>query len=270
MKKLVLIIVFVLIAATLLSACDDLVNVPNTVNENIQDTQDEASEDIQGSIIVENDFEVDMSILALGNVNIRLSPTTTEDNIIGVLGKQKRVTYLQRYSENWYYINYNGSNAFITANEKYTKIVDDFQTNDAIENIIAEGMAQLGVPYEFGSKRLLRLDGTLDPYFTGTTFDCSAFVQYAFYMGAEIVLKGDSRNQSLEGEMIERENLQRGDLIFMTTPARQYNTGVSRIGHVVIYLGDNQILHTHGAGGVKVDSLTGVWDQRYEFARRML
>ena len=277
MKKTLILIAFVLFAVILFTACDDISSGTIISNDNqneattIPNTQNnQESEEGQDSIIIEENFEVDKSIVALGNVNIRLSPTTTEDNIIGVLSNYQRVTYLQRYNQNWYYINHNGTNAFITANPSFTKIVDNSQTNDVIENIIAEGMTQLGVPYEFGSKRLLRLDGTLDPYFTGTTFDCSAFVQYAFYMGAGIVLKGDSRSQSLEGQMIERANLQRGDLIFMTTPARRFNTGVSRIGHVVIYLGNNQILHTHGVGGVKVDSLTGVWHDRYEFARRMI
>ena len=270
MKKILLLIIIFTLCIFIFAACDETEETFNDsfLNSPEEEIFDEQIDNEENEII----YEEDKSILSLGNVNIRLTPTTSENNIIGLLKNYERVTYLYRYNQNWYCVVYNGETAYITTNPLHTRIVDDFQDEreEIIESIIAAGMTQLAIPYEFGSTRLLNYNGTLNPYFTGKTFDCSAFVQYAFYIGAGIKLKGDSRSQSVEGLMIKRQNLQRGDLIFMTTPARQYNTGVARIGHVVIYLGNNQILHTHGAGGVKLDTLTGVWDARYEHARRML
>ena len=53
-----------------------------------------------------------------------------------------------------------------------------------------------------------------------------------------------SRSQSIQGTAVSKANLKRGDLMFFTNDSRVNNTGVERIGHVGMYLGDNYILHT--------------------------
>ena len=94
------------------------------------------------------------------------------------------------------------------------------------------------------------------------------FCSICVYMGAQIKLSRFKPKQ--KGILINESELERGDLIFMWSLARRYNTGIERIGHVVIYLGDNKILHTWGTGGVRIQDYSLGWRQRFILARRML
>ena len=92
--------------------------------------------------------------------------------------------------------------------------------------------------------------GTYDPSrltflgFDITAFDCSSFMQYVFYYGADEILQVNTRTQVYQGESVEKAAIERGDLLFFTNASRYYNSGVERIGHVALYLGDGYILHT--------------------------
>ena len=53
-----------------------------------------------------------------------------------------------------------------------------------------------------------------------------------------------SRAQSIEGELVKKKDLKRGDLMFFTNASRKDKTGIEKVGHVGIYFGNNYILHT--------------------------
>ncbi|MGI6213627.1 MAG: C40 family peptidase [Christensenellales bacterium] len=275
MKKIgiILIIAFGLILT--LSACDDFIYSPQESDSNAGLFNDiSEGSDSDDSPKEEEEEEETLFVQALVNVNVRLTPDSSGNNIVGTLKAGEKTEYIERANQNWYYIIYKGKKAYVSANSAYTMLLDGAQSapegrEQKIESIIAAGMAKLAVPYQYGATRVLLYSGAPNPAFTGKTFDCSSFVQYAFYAGAGVKLQGDSRSQSLHGQSVAREALQRGDLIFMTTPARATISGIEHIGHVAIYLGEGKILHTHGAGGVKVDTLSGVWSSRYVSARRM-
>ncbi len=58
-------------------------------------------------------------------------------------------------------------------------------------------------------------------------------------------------------------DLRKGDLLFFS--ARKLD-----IGHVAIYAGNNQILHTYSKElGVHVESFDGQWKKRFVTARRV-
>ena len=59
-----------------------------------------------------------------------------------------------------------------------------------------------------------------------------------------MLLQTTTRTQVKQGKYVSRSALQRGDCLFFTNEERQNKTGIERIGHVAIYLGDNYILHT--------------------------
>lgn len=210
-----------------------------------------------------------LEVQALTVVNIRQKPSTSSA-ILGKLNRLEHIPLIKQYDQNWYQVLFQGKEAYISANPQYTRVYDPEKVNALIENVIAEGKKVLGVPYEYGAQRLFYHNGKPNPNFTGKTFDCSSFVQYAFYKGAQIILKADSRSQSQEGILINENELERGDLIFMWSSARRNNKGIERIGHVVIYLGDNQILHTWGTGGVRIQEYSAGWRERFILARRML
>ncbi len=78
-----------------------------------------------------------------------------------------------------------------------------------------------------------------------------------------------TRNQVLQGEFVKKSDLQRGDCIFFTNEQRQHKTGVERIGHVALYLGDGYILHT-ASDYARIEKMS---NQRWKFyveARRFV
>ena len=217
----------------------------------------------------QNSFVSGLEVEALATTNIR-ADATVNSQVLGQLTKWQTAPLIQKVSDQWYKVLYNAQEAYITANADLTRVYDPEKVNAMIENIVDTGMSVLGTPYEFGATRMLYYSGNPNPYFTGKTFDCSSFVQYAFYKGAGVKLQGDSRSQSKYGILVEKSELRRGDLIFMWSSARRYNTGLEQIGHVVIYIGDNKILHTWGTGGVRVQEFSSGWQERFIHARRML
>ena len=116
--------------------------------------------------------------------------------------------------------------------------------NSATEKVIEEGYKLLGVPYVYGAVRLHDGKGNLLGGFTANKFDCSSLVQYIFYKGASVLLNTTTRTQVTQGKYVRPADLQRGDCIYFTNESRQYKTGVEKIGHVAVYLGNGYILHT--------------------------
>lgn len=162
------------------------------------------------------------------------------------------------------------------ANSNYTLILmtESYLTIDVtnvIENVIAYGMTLMGVPYVYGAERQFDSNGNPNPDFSMNAFDCSSFLQHIFYVGAGIILPTNSRTQSQIGIEVQMSDLQRGDIIFMTTDLRQWYWGINRIGHVGIYLGDGNILHTsYGKGGVNIEEYTTYRQGRTEIIKRFI
>jgi cell wall-associated NlpC family hydrolase len=101
-------------------------------------------------------------------------------------------------------------------------------------------MKHLGTPYEFGAK-------------PGSTkkFDCSSFTQYIYGKNG-IGLPRISRQQSKRGKQIPLSKIRRGDLLFYKTNKRRHRKGLQKIGHVGVYLGNNQMIHAAEEGGIGV------------------
>jgi cell wall-associated NlpC family hydrolase len=95
-------------------------------------------------------------------------------------------------------------------------------------------------------------------------FDCSGFVGHVFREGLGLVLPRSSKEMSKTGEVVKREELKPGDLVF-------FNTMRSAFSHVGIYLGDNQFVHAPRAGGrVRIEDLRdSYWVKRFNGARRV-
>jgi cell wall-associated NlpC family hydrolase len=121
-------------------------------------------------------------------------------------------------------------------------------------SVISIGKRYLGTPYKFGAT-------------SGQTrnFDCSSFTQYVFKK-VGVNLPRTSQQQARVGSYVSRSNLRAGDLVFFSIPGKP---GV--IHHVAIYMGNNKLLQTYGAGGVRITDIhSGTWSSRYMTARRVL
>lgn len=120
--------------------------------------------------------------------------------------------------------------------------------------IITLGKKYFGTPYKFAAS-------------TNTTkvFDCSSFTKYVFGQNG-IKLNRSARDQAKQGTFVAKKDLRPGDLVFFHVPSRPME-----IGHVGIYVGNNTILHTYGAGGVKLTKIdSGYWARQYVTARRVI
>ncbi len=133
-----------------------------------------------------------------------------------------------------------------TPDEDLTTIEIDKETSAALmgkwnspderQLFVRVAMGFLGAPYRLGGSSVRGLD-------------CSAFVKkiYAFF---NVSLPRTAREQSRVGKRIARSELEAGDLVF-------FNTRRNALGHVGIYIGNNEFVHAASgrSRAVKVDTL---------------
>jgi murein DD-endopeptidase / murein LD-carboxypeptidase len=125
--------------------------------------------------------------------------------------------------------------------------------------IIAAGQQYMGVPYVFGGH-------------SPSGFDCQGLMKFIFGQYG-ISLPSGARNQSTAGTEVSRDQLQPGDLVFFSTASndRKYSDAYHKIGHVGVYMGNGQVLHTYGSPGVTISNMnSGWWSNHYITARRVL
>lgn len=275
MRKKFIIVLFTLILIlppALTLAVGIAKSVQSRQTENAQTAPVETSPidtdtDIDNMEIVVNAQNYPYNVVSLVALNVRTAPDT-DSEVVGILDKNDEAFFIDN-ENGWYKIYYDGGFYYVSARYDYSIVVKSYEQT-AFDRIVDEGLKVLATPYEYGSTRLLTYSGALNPNFTGETFDCSAFIQYIYYKGAGVFLQGDSRSQSLQGTTVSFDRLQAGDLLFMYSSARKNNTGLERIGHVAMYLGDNKILHTFGTGGVRIQEFTSFWQERVIKINRVL
>ena len=175
------------------------------------------------------------------NVNLRAG-AGTQYEILGQAEKGTSYVILEKKGD-WYKTYYRNKIAYVYAS--YASVFTmEKSKNDIVEDVISEGYKLMGVPYVYGAVRLHDGYGNFLGGFTSQKFDCSSLVQYVFYHGADKLLQTTTRTQVRQGKYVHPDDLQRGDCIFFTNEERKNKTGIERVGHVAIYLGDNYILHT--------------------------
>ena len=138
---------------------------------------------------------------------------------------------------------------------KNSEIAKAIKHNKTIDNILTEAATYLGTPYRYG--------GT-----TRNGIDCSAFVLSVFGAAAGLTLPRVAASQSQEGEAIDKENLQKGDLIFFSHGRR-----ISHVGIVVSVTEEGEIKFIHAATskGVMISSLNdSYWGPKFRFAKRVI
>jgi len=138
---------------------------------------------------------------------------------------------------------------------KNSEIAKAIKYNKTIDNILTEAETYLGTPYRYGGM-------------TRKGIDCSAFVLSVFGAAAGLTLPRVAASQAQQGERIEKENLQKGDLIFFSHGKR-----ISHVGIVedVTEEGEIKFIHAATSKGVMISSLNdSYWGPRYRFAKRVI
>ncbi len=179
-------------------------------------------------------------LVRTNGLNIR-AQANTDSASLGKVQQGELLQYVKKAGA-WYETRYKNRTAFVSANAAYTAVTEIGKGNETTEKIVAEGLLLLGTPYVYGAVRYHDGNGKPLKNFTTAQFDCSSLMQYIFLRGAGKLLGLTTRDQVRQG--IPATQLRRGDLLFFTNASRYNNTGIARVGHVALYLGDNYILHT--------------------------
>lgn len=206
--------------------------------ENPSGTEKSTSNSEVTQPVVEN-----KSLMVKSNVNglsVRTGSSTAYTRI-GSLDQNDMVKYCGE-ENGWYKTIYKERVAYVSKN--YASIVKFDKGTDRAEKVIEEGLKLLGYPYVWGSQRYHWGNGRLNTDFVPGEYDCSALTLYCYYKADKTLLKLTSRNQSQQGTKLVAGQVKRGDLMFFTNSSRTNYTGIDRVGHVAIYMGDNYVLHT--------------------------
>ena len=130
--------------------------------------------------------------------------------------------------------------------------------NMAINGLLDEAMSHIGARYRSGSK---------GPY----AFDCSGFTSYVFRQLGAGNIGASSRDQYARNMPVSRSEMQRGDLVFFTSPRSGRN-----VGHVGIVVDVDPITNTFNfshastSDGVKIsNSNDGFYARRFIGVRRV-
>lgn len=140
----------------------------------------------------------------------------------------------------------------------YEDCDDDFYYDVAIDNqkVIGEAFNHIGARYSRGSS---------GPY----AFDCSGFTSFVFGKAGG-KLGRSSRDQYQQGFSVKKNELQKGDLVFFTSPGS--GRGIGHVGIVVEANNNNgtfSFIHASNTG-VRVSSSTeAFYRSRYVGARRV-
>ena len=121
------------------------------------------------------------------------------------------------------------------------------------QDLILKGLQLVGINYRRG--------GTS----AESGLDCSGFVQLVYKDSVGLLLPRTAKEQSEVGNVVDKNELKPGDLVFFNTMRRAFS-------HVGIYLGDNHFLHSPRTGAeVRVEDMSqGYWVKRYNGARRVV
>ena len=127
------------------------------------------------------------------------------------------------------------------------------QMSLAASDLVVTAMGFLGVPYRRGGNSV------------ETGFDCSGFVRAMYEQTVGLVLPRRAAEQAQATQMIAREELKPGDLVF-------FNTMRHAFSHVGIYVGDGKFIHSPRSGSqVRVEDMrTAYWNTRFNGARRVV
>jgi peptidoglycan DL-endopeptidase CwlO len=111
--------------------------------------------------------------------------------------------------------------------------------------VVGIAMQYLGIPYQWGGSS------------PSTGFDCSGFTMFV-YSQVGVSLPHNAAAQYGMGTPVSRSELAPGDLVFF-----------NGLGHVGIYIGGNQFIHSpHTGDVVKISSITGSYSSGFVGARR--
>lgn len=187
-------------------------------------------------------------------VRVRTAPSTSSSIIVSLnTGAKLSVT---GQTDDWYQVKYNSQTGYVY--KSYLSLGEPASSSNTSTNsskaqaIVDEAKKYLGVPYVWA--------GT-----SPSGFDCSGFVYYVFQQHGYGLYR-TAGSQYRNGTAVGRSELEPGDIICF------YNGSMSSIGHVGIYIGGGEFIHSSsGSGKVVISKLSqSYYDSHYYGARRIV
>lgn len=223
---------------------------PNETNP--QDNTEETSSETKAYVNVDS-------------VNVRREASTSSEIVTSVTKNTEVI--IVKEENNWCQVRIGDTEGYIakqylsdTRINEVTSRSGDFERTKREEKAEVENKAEQVVSYAKNYLGSPYVSGGVDP----SGFDCSGYTYYV-YKNFGYTLPRTAASQANQGVLVEKTNLQIGDLVF-------FSQGSKKIGHVGIYIGNNSFIHAvNPQKGVAVTELSdSYYTRNYVTARRIL
>lgn len=223
------------------------------LNNGSTETPEPPSHNIDGKV----------AIVTADALNVR-SGAGTSYSIVATARYGSRLPIIS-YTNGWYKVKVGSTTGYVS--ESYITVGNESDSTNPLvretpliesiytgADVAAETEKYLGVPYLWGG-------------FTPMGFDCSGLVQYV-YKQLGITLERTTYYQVHQGQIVDRNDLRPGDLIFFTTNDSDPND----ISHVGIYKGNDMFIHAPQPGDVvRISNLNSAYySNAYYVAKRII
>lgn len=264
--------------------------IAKTLVEDIQQTTDNTetttNEEASNEETSDKEETTTSNVNKTGYVNVETANVREEANIssklVNTLDEFDEVT-IKSESDTWYEIEAGDVKGYVSKSLITIGTISSrglvgerkVETNSSSEEIAnveetinSEPVANVNKGQEVAdfAKQFLGLQYVLGGKTPETGFDCSGFTKYVF-KNFGFNLGSVSSDQTSIGKEVSKEELKVGDLILF------YDEAKTKIGHVGIYLGNDEFIHAANATrGVVIDGLSSnsYYNTRFVTARRIV
>ena len=194
------------------------------------------------------------------DVFIRTGPSTDEAAITTFkAGKTMSVIGI---NNGWYKVKVDGHTGYLRSD--YMEIVSGYSTSanqsSSGSSYGAGNTSSAGAPSQTGNELVDFALGYLGYNYKyggkspSTGFDCSGFVSYVFSNYGVSLTRSSSGQYKNDGVSVSKDELAPGDLLFFS------NSSTNGVGHVGIYMGDNEFVHSSSSNvGVVVSRIDSTY-----------
>ena len=259
----------------------------NISNNSIENTMIENSvnnTNLENNNTIENNVTTSVSENKRGKINVETGrvrkSASSSAEVIDFLDYGD-IVEIESEEGDWYKITSKTISGYVSK-----KIVNEISNNVSSRSLIEErklanesnieinlendsnkqNTSNLGVSVVEYAKNYLGYSYVVGGKTPSSGFDCSGFTKYIF-SNFGINLASVASEQIQSGTEVSRENLIEGDLILF------YNEAKTKIGHVGIYIGNGEFIHSaNPQRGVVIDNLNtnSYYNDRYVTARRIV